>query len=660
MYVLLRYRTILPLLLALSVLPLSCKKENPEKTGSVIQLVRVRAGTTTLSLQDTTVNVPVDKNIIIEFSNQLDTGTVGQNIFLTQTDGSPVPSSVTYMDNYKTVVLIPSESLSYLTKYKLSIEAGLKGLSEETFPGISYWFTTINGKLSINSITLNASSFVSTSHLLNVDLKHIEIVADFSAPLNESDYSSSFTLSGGVSLNYSLSNDNKRVTITNAGKLEALKRYSFTISNNLTSSSGFTFDGFSNSFYTSVDSVYKFPEVSDEDLLDIIQRQTFKYFYDFGHPDCGLARERNTSGDVVTTGGSGFGVMALVVGMARGYISRTDGLERMDKILGFLETCDRYHGAWPHWINGSTGKTIPFSTNDDGGDLVETSFMVEGLLTMRQYLDSTVSSEKNLIDRINTLCNGVEYDWFTRGENVLYWHWSPNNGWAVNLKIQGYNETLITYVLAAASTTHPVSAEVYHQGYAKNGAIQNGSSYYGYVLPLGEAYGGPLFFTHYSFLGLNPHNLQDEYANYWEQNMNQSLINWAYCLDNPKKWAGYSSDAWGLTASDNPWGYSAHSPTNDLGVITPTAAVSSLPYTPEQSMKAIRYFYYLLGDKLWGDYGFYDAFDVTEGWWANSYISIDEGPIICMIENYRSGLLWNLFMSCPEVKKGLDKLGFTY
>ena len=216
------------------------------------------------------------------------------------------------------------------------------------------------------------------------------------------------------------------------------------------------------------------------------------------------------------------------------------------------------------------------------------------------------------------------------------------------------------YVLAASSASHGISASVYHNGYARNGGIVNGKSFYGYTLPLGEDYGGPLFFTHYSFLGLDPGNLRDTYAGYWEQNVNHTRINRAYCLDNPKNYVGYGSGSWGLTASDNQKGYSAHSPTNDLGVITPSAAVSALPYTPEESMEAIRYFYYILGDKLWGEYGFYDAFNITEQWWADSYIAIDQGPIICMIENYRSGLLWDLFMSCPEVQSGLDKLGFTY
>jgi hypothetical protein len=371
-----------------------------------------------------------------------------------------------------------------------------------------------------------------------------------------------------------------------------------------------------------------------------------------------MARERNSSGDVVTTGGSGFGIMAMIVAMERGFITRADGMARLDKILGFLETSDRFHGVWPHWLNGVTGKTVPFSAKDNGGDLVETSYMIQGLLCMRQYLNPAVTAEKAEIDRINNLYNSVEFDWFTNGEKTLYWEWSPDFGY--NLKIQGYNETLITYITAASSPTHSITADVYETGYANNGGIKNGRSYYGYVLPLGSDYGGPLFFTQYSFLGLDPRHLKDQNADYWVQNVNQSLINWAYCKANPRKYPGYGATIWGLTASDNPWGYNAQSPANDLGVITPTAAISSIVYTPVQALDALKTDYYFLGDHLWGSYGFYDAFDITEGWWANSTLAIDQGPIICMIENYRTALLWNLFMSASEVQNGLTKLGFTY
>jgi hypothetical protein len=411
---------------------------------------------------------------------------------------------------------------------------------------------------------------------------------------------------------------------------------------------------------TSIDSSDKFPVVSDNELLTLVQRQHFKYFWDFGHPVSGLARERNTSGETVTSGGSGFGIMAIPIGIERGFITRAEGLARMQKIVGFLKnTAQRFHGAYSHWLNGTTGAAQPFSTKDDGADLVETSYLMAGLLSARQYFSQADAAETTLRNDINTLWNAVEWDWFRKSnENVLYWHWSPNYAWEMNHQVRGWNECLITYVLAASSTTHTIPKIVYDNGWAKNGTIANGNTYAGHMLPLGEPYGGPLFFAHYSFLGINPNQLVDAYANYWTQNRAHTLIHYEYCRVNTA-WYGYSESNWGLTASDDISGYKAHSPTNDNGVISPTAALSSFPYTPNESMKALRFFYYKLGDKLWGEYGFYDAFSLHEPWFASSTLAIDQGPIVIMIENYRSGLLWNLFMSCPEVKAGMTKLGFT-
>ncbi len=655
-------RGLLVLLLMIFFLTLvSCKKKttDPPPAG-VLHLAWAKFGSTVLTPEKPNTGLPVDSSIMISFNDQLDTGTVRAGILLIKSDHSQVPCIITFSNTLTAARLKPAKSLNNAASYVLEINSMVKGAQGQTFPGLTYSLTTVSGKMKIETITLNGVDFRGPAIPANIDFKSISIQVRFSEELDSSNYKSGFYISGSVPLLYSLSGDKKTVNVTNGNHLADLTKYSFAVLPTLTARNGFTFDGFINSFYTGLDSVPKFPVITDDALLTLIQQRTFRYFYDFAHPASGMARERNTSGDIVTTGGSGFGIMALVVGMHRSFITRNEGMARISKILGFLETCDRFHGAWPHWLNGTSGKVVPFSEQDNGGDLVETSYMVEGLYTLRQFLDSTIASEKQLADRITLLVNGVEYDWYTRGQNVLYWHWSPNYGWAMNMQIRGYNETLITYVGAAASPTHPIPTAAYHQGYARNGAIKNGNSYYGYVLPLGESYGGPLFFTHYSFLGLDPRSLVDAYAGYWLQNVNQSLINQAYCMANPKKFIGYSSDCWGLTACDNPWGYNAHSPTNDLGVIAPTAAISALPYTPQQSLQAIRQFYYLLGNRTWGEYGFYDSFDITEGWWANSTLAIDQGPVICMIENYRSGLLWDLYMSSPEVKAGLTRLGFTY
>ena len=404
--------------------------------------------------------------------------------------------------------------------------------------------------------------------------------------------------------------------------------------------------------------------LSDSALLDVVQRQTFRYFWDFGHPVSGLACERsnksfNYGNEVVTIGGSGFGIMGMIVASERKWITRDQADDRMLKILHFLSKADSFHGVFPHWLNGETGKVIPFGRKDDGADLVETSYLFEGLLCARQYYNADNAKEHDIRNMINGLWNDIEWDWFTRhGKDVLYWHWSPNNGWAMNFPIHGFNECLITYILAGSGTRYPVSPAVYHKGWAQGNFFKNGNTYYGYKLPLGFADGGPLFFSQYSFMGLDPKGLKDEYADYWEQNQNHTLINHAYCVDNPKKFKGYGENCWGLTASDNFEGYDAHSPTNDLGVISPTAALSAFPYTPKYSMQALRHFYYDLGDKIWGEYGFTDAFSESHNWYGKSYLAIDQGPIVVMIENYRSGLMWNLFMSCPEVKAGLKRLNF--
>ena len=406
-------------------------------------------------------------------------------------------------------------------------------------------------------------------------------------------------------------------------------------------------------------------------LLDTVQRRTFLYFWDGAEPNSGLAPERiHMDGnypaggpDVVTSGGSGFGIMAILAGINRGYVSRTDGLVRMEKIVSFLERADRFKGAYPHWWYGETGKVKPFGQKDNGGDLVETAFLMQGLLAVHQYYIDGTPQEKALAQRIDKLWREVDWNWYRKGnQNVLYWHWSPEYGWEMDFPVHGYNECLIMYILAAASPTHGVPAAVYHDGWAQNGAIVSPHKVEGIELHLryqgSEA--GPLFWAQYSFLGLDPVGLKDKYCpSYFNEMRNLTLVNRAYCIRNPKHYKGFGPNCWGLTASYSVKGYNAHMPSNDHGVITPTAALSSYPYTPEESSKALKHFYFNLGDSIWGKYGFYDAFSEGENWYPHRYLAIDQCTIAPMIENYRTGLLWRLFMSCPEIQDGLKKLGFT-
>lgn len=412
-------------------------------------------------------------------------------------------------------------------------------------------------------------------------------------------------------------------------------------------------------------------ELSDEELMDMVQYYTFRYFWHGAEPNSGMARERyHVDGDypqndkhIVTTGGTGFGLFGIIAGMEREWIPREEGVARLNRIVDFLTTADRFHGVWPHWLNGETGEVKPFSEFDDGGDLVESAFLMQGLLAVKAYMNRDDERENKLANKINQLWETMEWDWYTRGgEDVLYWHWSPNHEWKMNFPLRGYDETLITYILAASSPTHPVSAEAYHQGWARGGDIRHDGGAFGYRLPLkhnhAEEYGGPLFWAHYSYLGLNPKGLADRYANYWEHNTNHTLINRAWCVKNPHDYAGYGERLWGLTSSYSPVGYAGHKPGEDLGVISPTAALSSIVYTPEYSMDVMKTLYYEYGEKVFGQYGFYDALSVEEDWYPQRYLAIDQGPIVAMIENHRTGLGWKLFMSHQQIRGGLDKLGF--
>ncbi len=405
-------------------------------------------------------------------------------------------------------------------------------------------------------------------------------------------------------------------------------------------------------------------DFSDAELLTMVQEATFRYFWDFAHPVSGLTRER-TPGDtnVVTIGGSGFGVMAVLVGIERGFITREQGAQRILKVVNFLSEADRFHGVWSHWMNGNTGAVIPFSQYDDGGDLVETAFMIQGLLAARQYFNRENENEQQIDSLITDLWESVEWDWYRRSatSNYLYWHWSPNYGWEMNFPLIGPNETMITYLLGIASPTHSIPAQLYEDGWASSSNYENGDTFYGYKLWVGWDYGGPLFFAHYSFLGFDPREKKDSHCNYFNNNRNHTLINRAWCIDNPGGYEGYSDSCWGLTASDDPFGYLAHEPTSDRdnGTITPTAALSSFPYTPEESMDALKHFYNVHGEKLWGAFGFKDAFNMAHDWYAGSYLAIDQGPIIVMIENYRTSLLWEHFMANPEIQPMLDAIGFV-
>lgn len=418
--------------------------------------------------------------------------------------------------------------------------------------------------------------------------------------------------------------------------------------------------------------------MTDEQLMDKVQKDALKYFWEYAEPNSKLGRERyhedniypDNDKHVITTGGSGFGLATILVGVERGFIPRKDAVKRLTTMMDFLAKADRHKGAWSHWINGETGKTVPFGKKDNGGDLVETAFLTSGILMVREYFKNGNAEEKVLAKKCDELWKGIQWSWYTKGgEKVLYWHWSSEYQWEMNFPLQGYNECLITYILAASSPTYPIDAETYYKGWTRNGTYLSDKEKYGlpmYVKHNGaEEYGGPLFWAHYSYIGLDPTNLSDKLIkNYFDVNKNQVLIDYNYCVENPKQWKGYGPNYWGLTASysrnkDGGTGYDAHFPQNDHGVITPTAALSSFPYSPKESMNFLR-FIYTQKPEFIGSAGPYDANSIHyNNWTTPRYLAIDQGTIAPMIENYRTGFLWKLFMNAPEIQQGLKKLSFT-
>jgi hypothetical protein len=416
------------------------------------------------------------------------------------------------------------------------------------------------------------------------------------------------------------------------------------------------------------------PAQSDIELMKIVQEDVLKYFWDYAHPNSKLARERIHENDfyfnqnIVTTGASGFGFLNILMGIENQFITKTAGISHLETALNFLENADRFHGAWPHWMDGNSGVVIPFSTLDNGGDIVETAFLCQALICIREYFKNGNTQEQELAQKADELWKGVEWNWYTNGENVLYWHWSPDNEWQMNFRIEGYNESLIAYIMAISSPTDPISADAYHSGWARNGNILSGTSKYN--IPLIFNHNGtndnvgPLFWAHYSYLALDPRGLTDSYANYWDVVKNHTQIIYQHCIQNPNEYNGYNEKCWGLTASysrnaDGSTGYAAHQPNNDTGVITPSAALSSIPYTPEESIKFLRYLYEEMQDEYIGIAGPYDAFSPHYQWKTPRYLAIDQGTIGPMMENHKTQLFWNLFMNAPEIKQGLINLGFS-
>ena len=401
----------------------------------------------------------------------------------------------------------------------------------------------------------------------------------------------------------------------------------------------------------------------DKRMLDALQYDAFRYMWEGAHPVSGLAYECSAMwGDFrpSAVGGTGFGIAAIVVGSDRGWITREQAVGRVMKIALFLRdktSRKELHGAFPHWLDGATGKTLPFSKNDNGADIVETSLLMQGLLMARAYYNGPGLEEK-LRAVITELWEDVDWNWFTNGEDSgMYWHWSPKDGFSAGLKILGYNECLITYVLAISSPTHPISRKAYD--YWTSGKGYQSKTVYGYTIEAALAGAGPLFLAHYSFIGLDPRRMADSFVpgGYFTRNVRHTLSNRGYCLQNAPARNRYSEVFWGLTASMSKNGYTVNQPGKDSGTVAPTAALSSMPYTPHYSLQVLQTLWGEMHKNVWGKHGPYDAVSLRDNWAAKEYLAIDQLPMVCMVENYRTALLWRLFMRDADIRRGLALAG---
>jgi len=409
--------------------------------------------------------------------------------------------------------------------------------------------------------------------------------------------------------------------------------------------------------------------MTDDELLTMVQEASFQYYWDGAEPNSGLARESIPGDpDLIAVGGSGFGIMALVVGADRGFAPRDLIVDRLLRITNYLAHADRFHGAWPHFLSGRTGHIVPaFGIYDDGADLIETSFMMQGLLTARGYFTRDTQKERRLRDEITALWRGVEWDWFnaTPQHDAIYWHWSPDFAFHKANRVGGWNETLMPYLLGIASPTHPLPPSLYYSGWCSEGnpARKFGvhSESYGIPLEVADPHGatGPLFFTHYSFMGYDPRSVRDKYTDYFINNRNMSLIQQKYAIENPHHFVGYGADDWGMSAVSGPLAYHANDSLEDDGTLAPTAAMGAYAYVPDASLLALKHFYRDLGAQLWDVYGFRNAFNQTDDWYSPAELALNQAPQTVMIENGRTGLIWKSFMSNPEMPAMQKAIGLT-
>jgi hypothetical protein len=412
-------------------------------------------------------------------------------------------------------------------------------------------------------------------------------------------------------------------------------------------------------------------------LMNDEQEAAVRFYVDEALPASGLSPEgRPGWGPTITAiGASGMGIENIIVGVERGFIPRQEGLDLILRQLRFLDTkAEKQKGAFGHWMDDGSGEIKPFMNPGTSVDLVETAFLIEGVIIAREYFKGDTPEEKELREIANRLSANVEWDKFmARAEKdpsnpkktnwvhetnapVMIWHWHPVDGFS-DVPVKGFNEALMCYLLGIGSETHPINPQSYYEGWMDpQRGLGKAREDFGIKHSLGYGVGWPLFFAHYTFIGYDPKQVSYDGKSYFDHFVDACRIQQLYAKSRAGEFKGFDT-LWGQAASLYPKGYRPNEPgPRDDGTIASTAALSSMPYLPEAVIPCMESMYLNYGDRLWGPYGFYNAINPTQNWVGQKYIGIELGPIAPMIENYRSGLFWKLFMQSPEARRAAKKI----
>jgi hypothetical protein len=392
------------------------------------------------------------------------------------------------------------------------------------------------------------------------------------------------------------------------------------------------------------------PSASRDAFLEEVQEASFRYFAEQHNPYNGLIRDSapNRPGVVsnapATIAGVGFALTAYPVAVERGWMSRASARELTVRTLEFfLTSAEQHNGFFYHFLNFETGVRVNHSELSP----IDTALFLAGALFAAEYYD-----DPKIRDLVEKIYERVDFTWMLNKGKTFALAWSPETGF-LRGRWDVFSEGMLLYILAIGSPTHPIPVESWRE------MLRTAGSYRDYRLIQMP----PLFTHQYPHVWLDLRGQNDGLADYFENSVNASRANRAFCIEQASKFAGYGPNLWGLSASEGPAGYRAYGAPPGWtvvhdGTIAPTACGSSIVFTPEESIACLQNIREYYSDAMWGPYGFSDAMNLGKQWFSDKVLAIDQGPLLLMIENYRTGLIWKFMERSAPVKTALEKIGF--